>query len=240
MPVFYDSLLAKLIVNDADRPGAVARLRAALDATRITGIATNLPLLRAIAADDAFAAGVVTTSFLDERATELAEHSARARNAAVLAAAGALLRAGFGWRPGGIGIPLVLEHDGTRVQLTAERTPGGWRVRGDVEGDIPREGPAGPLDGSGVSIASPPGANAGAAAATYGSGSVSAPMPGKIVSVAVQAGGSVRVHDLLVVLEAMKMEHRIEAPIAGTVSAVHVAPGDLVPAGAALVTIGPA
>ncbi len=50
-------------------------------------------------------------------------------------------------------------------------------------------------------------------------------MPGKIVSVAVQAGGSVEIHDLLVVLEAMKMEHRIEAPIAGTVSALHVRPG---------------
>jgi biotin carboxyl carrier protein len=40
------------------------------------------------------------------------------------------------------------------------------------------------------------------------------------------------------VLEAMKMEHRIEAPIDGTVSAVHVAPGDVVAAGAALVAIG--
>jgi propionyl-CoA carboxylase alpha chain len=41
-------------------------------------------------------------------------------------------------------------------------------------------------------------------------------------------------------LEAMKMEHRIEAPVAGTVSALHVATGDVVAAGAALVTIGAA
>ena len=73
-----------------------------------------------------------------------------------------------------------------------------------------------------------------------GSGDVSAPMPGKIVSVEVQTGGSVKTHDLLVVLEAMKMEHRIEAPVAGTVSNLHVATGDLVAAGAPLVTIGAA
>jgi biotin carboxyl carrier protein len=50
----------------------------------------------------------------------------------------------------------------------------------------------------------------------------------------------VELHDVLVVLEAMKMEHRIEAPVAGTVGAVHVAPGDVVAAGAELVTIGAA
>ncbi|MGA2395984.1 MAG: biotin carboxylase N-terminal domain-containing protein [Candidatus Lustribacter sp.] len=239
VPVFYDSLLAKIIVGAEDRPSAIARLRATLDATRISGIATNLPLLRAIAADDAFAAGEATTSYLDERGATLAAHAARRSAGALLAAAGALLRSGYGWRPGGIGIPLVLEHEGERVQLIADRTAGGWHVRGDLEGDVPHDGPSAPLDGSGVSVVPPPDANAGAATAAYGSGSVSAPMPGKIVSVAVQAGNSVSLHDLLVVLEAMKMEHRIEAPITGTVSAVHVAPGDLVPAGAALVTIGP-
>jgi biotin carboxyl carrier protein len=41
-------------------------------------------------------------------------------------------------------------------------------------------------------------------------------------------------------LEAMKMEHRIDAPIGGRVSGVHVAPGAFVAAGAPLVTIGPA
>ena len=65
-------------------------------------------------------------------------------------------------------------------------------------------------------------------------------MPGKIVSVAVHPGDNVQLHDLLVVLEAMKMEHRIEAPVAGTVSALHVAPGDVVAAGAALVSVGAA
>jgi biotin carboxyl carrier protein len=63
-------------------------------------------------------------------------------------------------------------------------------------------------------------------------------MPGKIVSVAVVAGATVEEHALLIVLEAMKMEHRIEAPVAGTVREVRVKPGELVAGGAMLVTIG--
>jgi acetyl/propionyl-CoA carboxylase alpha subunit len=238
VPVFYDSLLAKIIVWGEDRPAAVARLQRALAQTRITGIATNLPLLRAIAADAAFGTGDTTTSFLIERAAALDEYTTRRTASALLAAAGALLRTGYGWRPAGIGIPLVLEHDGAVARITAGRTANGWRLSGDLCGDIPREGPLTlPAD---VTIASAPSARSTRAGTAAGSGSVSAPMPGKIVTVAVQSGTTVAVHDLLVVLEAMKMEHRIEAPVAGTVNALHVVTGDLVAAGAPLVTIGAA
>ena len=65
-------------------------------------------------------------------------------------------------------------------------------------------------------------------------------MPGKIISVNVEPGTAVDERALLVVLEAMKMEHRIEAPIAGTVKDVRVKPGQLVASGATLVTIGAA
>ncbi|HEY0799145.1 MAG TPA: biotin carboxylase N-terminal domain-containing protein [Candidatus Baltobacteraceae bacterium] len=64
---------------------------------------------------------------------------------------------------------------------------------------------------------------------------IGAPMPGKILAVAVGVGDTVRRNDLLVVLEAMKMEHRVEAAHDGTVRAVHVAPGSLVPSGALLI-----
>jgi biotin carboxyl carrier protein len=149
------------------------------------------------------------------------------------------LRSGYAWRPGGIGIPLALEQDGVRAFAVADRTTTGWTLRGDITGEIALDGPtAEPV--ANVGTAPPPSAAAQRTGAVHGDGSVSAPMPGKIVSVAVQAGSSVALHDLLVVLEAMKMEHRIEAPIAGTVSALHVAPGDVVAAGAALVTIGAA
>jgi acetyl-CoA/propionyl-CoA carboxylase biotin carboxyl carrier protein len=53
------------------------------------------------------------------------------------------------------------------------------------------------------------------------------PMPGTVVAVPVEDGARVEPGDTVVVVEAMKMEHRLVAPVAGTV-AVHVAPGDLV------------
>jgi 3-methylcrotonyl-CoA carboxylase alpha subunit len=68
-------------------------------------------------------------------------------------------------------------------------------------------------------------------------GAVTAPMHGKIVAVIVKPGDVVAERDLLVVLEAMKMEHRIEAVHAGTVKSVAVEPGALVAGGALLVDI---
>ena len=62
--VNYDPMLAKIIVTGADRRAAVAALRAALAATRISGIETNLDYLRAIAGSTVFAQADVTTSVL--------------------------------------------------------------------------------------------------------------------------------------------------------------------------------
>ena len=69
------------------------------------------------------------------------------------------------------------------------------------------------------------------------SGSIRAPMPGKILRVAVAPGDRVEARSLLVVLEAMKMEHRIEAPGTGTVASVHAREGATVAGGATLVEI---
>ncbi len=65
-----------------------------------------------------------------------------------------------------------------------------------------------------------------------------APMPGRVVRVAVQEGDRVREHQPLVVLEAMKIEHTIAAPRSGVVKAVHCQPGDQVDGGAVLVEVG--
>ena len=62
----YDSLIAKLVVVGADREQALARLRRALGETVVEGVASTLDLHRAVAASPAFAAGGVTTAFLDE------------------------------------------------------------------------------------------------------------------------------------------------------------------------------
>jgi pyruvate carboxylase len=68
-------------------------------------------------------------------------------------------------------------------------------------------------------------------------GEVRASAPGKILRMAVKPGDRVNPHDLLWVLETMKIESRIEAPMAGTIKAVHVSAGETVQTGQALVTL---
>lgn len=68
-------------------------------------------------------------------------------------------------------------------------------------------------------------------------GGLTAPMPGKVLSLAVQAGDTVEAGQLLLVLEAMKMEHAITAPHTGTVSEIFFNAGDQVTEGAALLAI---
>lgn len=62
--VNYDPMLAKLIVSGATRNEAIAKLQRALDEYAVLGVITNIPLLQAIAAHPAFAAGATTTDFL--------------------------------------------------------------------------------------------------------------------------------------------------------------------------------
>ena len=70
-----------------------------------------------------------------------------------------------------------------------------------------------------------------------GEGALVAPMPGKVIRLAVAEGAEVSSGDVLIVLEAMKMEHELVAPVDGTVSELRVAEGDQVDAGMALVVI---
>lgn len=66
---------------------------------------------------------------------------------------------------------------------------------------------------------------------------VACPMPGTIVSVNVQPGQSVKKNDVLVILEAMKMENEIMAPHDAVVAAIHVNKGDSVNSGSPLVSL---
>ena len=67
---------------------------------------------------------------------------------------------------------------------------------------------------------------------------VTAPLPGVIIAVKVNVGDAVKAGQEVAVLEAMKMENSIEATHDGTVTAIHVAKGDSILEGAAVVTIG--
>ncbi len=66
--VFYDPMLAKLIVRGADRPRALRALQLALAGWQSSGLPTNVPFLRRVCATDAFGAGHVHTGFIDEHA----------------------------------------------------------------------------------------------------------------------------------------------------------------------------
>ncbi|GKT23860.1 acetyl/propionyl/methylcrotonyl-CoA carboxylase subunit alpha [Acidovorax sp. SUPP3334] len=71
-------------------------------------------------------------------------------------------------------------------------------------------------------------------------GRLTAPMPGKVVSFAVKAGDTVTKGQALAVMEAMKMEHTIAAPVDGTVQELLYAPGDQVTEGVELLKLSPA
>jgi propionyl-CoA carboxylase alpha chain len=74
-------------------------------------------------------------------------------------------------------------------------------------------------------------------AETLAAGSLLAPMPASVVSVAVELGAQVRKGDPVVLLEAMKMQHTIAAPVHGVVTGLAVSPGEQVSAGAVLAVI---
>lgn len=79
---------------------------------------------------------------------------------------------------------------------------------------------------------------AAAAAPAAGDNTVTAPMPGKIVKLVASVGQAVNAGDVLLILEAMKMQNEITAPAAGTVKSFAVNAGDSVKPGQAMVVIG--
>ena len=68
-------------------------------------------------------------------------------------------------------------------------------------------------------------------------GSLRSPMPGRVVSVSAQEGQLVEPGAVLVVIEAMKMEHSVRAPLSGTITSVRVEPGDQVEANQVLIIV---
>ena len=94
----------------------------------------------------------------------------------------------------------------------------------------PKAAPAAPK-------AAPAAPKAAAPAGAAGSVTVAAPMPGKILGVKANPGQAVKKGDVIVILEAMKMENEIVAPQDGTIASINVATGYSVEAGATLATL---
>ena len=262
--VYYDPMLAKLIVFGSDRQRAIARMRRALDDFTIEGVRANVPLLAWIVRDEWYRDGNTTTSFLAQRLDESIFSSPEADpDAALLVAAALLVRNDVPWRVGSVGMPISLRSGKHAFAYEATAIGAGrWQLTGDatgallattsgdavvaslgerrVKGAVAIEGNAYRATIAGVEhrFSAPPSPTADASgsggASAAADGRITSPMPGKIVKIAVSAGEDVAERTLLIVLEAMKMEHRIEAPAAGRVAAILVKEGDIVPGGAPL------
>ncbi|WP_342022243.1 biotin carboxylase N-terminal domain-containing protein [Arthrobacter citreus] len=214
----FDSMLAKLIITGATREQALQRARRALAEMEITGMPTVLPFHAAVVAHPDFAPAAgpfsvhtrwIETDFVNEIPAWSGEQNTR--------------------------------HDddaGNRQRVTVE--VGGKRL--DVVLPAGLGGSGNGSNGSGRGA----GANGksrkssrtrgGANPAATGD-DLTSPMQGTIVKVAVQEGAQVSEGDLVVVLEAMKMEQPLTAHKSGTVSGLSALPGATVSAGAVIASI---
>src|SRR5258708_1422832 len=206
----FDSLLEKVIVHagDGDLAGAARKADRALSEFRIAGVLTNIPFLRALLRNPAFAAGAVHTRFIEEHA------------AALYAAAAELS-------------PLEKQTRRAGAKL-ATLDPLAVLDHGKGHGEAPAPNRA-PHEPSG-DIAGPEGGMAGPEGAIL----VPAPLQGTIINIAAAVGKALRVGDPVVIMESMKMEHVIGAPISGVWRASSVSRGDTAFEGHALASIDPA
>ncbi len=85
--------------------------------------------------------------------------------------------------------------------------------------------------------AAPVAAPTPAASGAAGSITVASPMPGKILAIKANAGQAVKRGEVVMILEAMKMENEITAPEDGTIASINVAVGDSVESGDTLATL---
>ena len=223
----FDPLLAKLIAHGRTRSEALARLRDALAATTLLGVRTNLRFLRWLLAQPFFVEGEARTDTLARvdlpgpPAPSDADWQAAAR--VLLPEAG--IWAG-GWRLNAE--PAVLLRSGEVLRRVSPA--------GEVAA-VPRDGATAFVDVEGQSVefslALPPTIEEAArhAAAESGSALLRAPMPGRVIGIPRPEGASVREHEPVVVIEAMKMEHAVVAPLSGTVTRLAVLVGEQVQRG---------
>nr|WP_206448556.1 biotin carboxylase N-terminal domain-containing protein [Agrococcus sp. KRD186] len=253
----YDPMIAKLIVRAATRAEAIDRLRDALAETSIFGVVTNRGFLRALLDEPSVRAGELDTGFIDREGERIAAGGAPngvpSTVLAMVAASAVPPSLGpvgawrlDGWRMGGaVGRRTQLrDGDGiAAVQTLGERTT---VTRADGSIDVlqtsrdpwVRETPEGSWvrtrDGDFL-VEAPPRIRRGRGPAAP---SLASPMPGTVVAAHVADGETVAEGQAVISVEAMKMEHVLRAPVAGTVH-LHVASGEQVTRGQELATVTP-
>ena len=227
----YDPLLAKLIAHAPSRGEALAKLRTALDETVVLGVRTNLRFLRWLLDTDVMRDGEVRTDTLAlmdlSRAPEPGPDAWCAAASALLAShpAGPW---GGGWRGGAAAAVRVRFGDEERRVEVGSGDPIAVAVELDTA-HVDVEGQS--LE---LSLAAPPSVEEAvrhAAAHAGGAATLVAPMPGRVIAVRVADGASVNAHQPIVVIEAMKMEHAVVTPLAGTVTRLAVVVGQQVQRG---------
>lgn len=136
----------------------------------------------------------------------------------------------------------VVTVNGKTYNVEVERLASDYRplTRSAYAGGVaPAPAPVAAPAPAPVPVAAPaPAAAAPAPAAAAGETNVCSPMPGNILDVKVTAGQAVKAGQLLLTLEAMKMENEIVAPVDGTVKSIAVAKGSIVDTDALLVVLG--
>lgn len=113
-------------------------------------------------------------------------------------------------------------------------------VNGNVYEVTVEEGGAGaaaPVAAPKAKAAAPKAAAPKAPAGAQGSVKITAPMPGKILAIKADAGKAVKKGEVILILEAMKMENEIVAPQDGTIAGINVSAGTSVEAGEVLATM---
>ena len=210
----FDSLLAKLIVTGSDRQQALERSRRALAEFVISGMPTALPFHQAVVADPAFAPNDPETPFsVHTRWIETEfNNTIQPYSGPLGEAAEAEARES-----------VTVEVGGKRLEVSL---PAGLSLGLGAVGGGRAAGRPSPKRGAGK--------KAGSAAS---GDSLTSPMQGTIVKVAVEEGQRVEVGELIIVLEAMKMEQPLNAHKAGTVVGLVAAVGSTVSAGTELCEI---
>ena len=258
---YYDAMLAKVVAWAPTREEATRRLAAALRTAEIHGPATNRDLLVRVLEHPEWVAGRTDTAFL-ERNPEVRAPLAgdRARELHALAAALATVAADRARSPVPAGVPALWRNVGPAQQAfgfrfgehellvalpAADATVHAAAAdRVDLERDGVRHVVRLQWFGDQVAADSALGSTTFDVLSRFpvpglddAPGSLRAPMPGSVVQLRVAVGDEVEAGDVLVVLEAMKMEHTLRAPHGGTVREVGAALGDQVETGAVLVVI---
>ena len=205
----FDSMLAKLIVTGADREQALQRARRALAELSIEGMPTVIPFHRVVLDDPAFAPAEGGEFKVHTRWIETEFNNTIPM---------------YSGAPGSVDsdederTTVVVEVNGKRMEVSLPDLSGGAK---------PAAKPAAKTRKS----------RSARGAAKGGGDELTSPMQGTIVKVAASDGDTVAEGDLILVLEAMKMEQPITAHKAGKVSGLSAKPGDTVTSGAVLATI---